>query len=64
MNKMENVDFSEERYQEIKEMVSTYLKSIGFKPADTCFVPVSALTDENVTRKATDPRLSSWYGAD
>ena len=64
MNKMENVGFKEERYLEIKEMVSTYLKSIGFKAADTSFIPISALTDENVTRKATEPRLTSWYGTD
>ena len=64
MNKMENVEFKEERYQEIKDQIQPYLASIGFKADDTYFVPVSALTDENVTSKATNPLLTSWYGND
>ena len=35
MNKMENVEFKEERYLELKEIIQPYLTSIGFKPTDT-----------------------------
>ena len=38
--------------------------SKGFLEKDIYFVPISAIDDENVTRKATDERLISWYGND
>lgn len=46
---MENVEFKEERYVEIKDQVKPFLVSIGFKSTDVYFVPISAITDENVT---------------
>mmetsp|Transcript_22469 Transcript_22469/g.30065 ORF Transcript_22469/g.30065 Transcript_22469/m.30065 type:complete len:315 (+) Transcript_22469:750-1694(+) len=64
LNKMERVEFSQERYEEIKEQVLPYLVRKGFKQGDIYFVPISAITDENVTRKASDERLTSWYGTD
>ena len=59
-NKMENVEFKEDRYTEIKEQVKPFLVNIGFKAADVYFVPISAINDENVTRRAADPLLTSW----
>ena len=64
VNKLESVDFSQDRYDDIVEILKGYLKKCGFKIQDTYFVPISALSDENVSRKATDPALTSWYGAD
>jgi len=61
---MENVEYKEERYLEIKNLVEPYMKSIGFKAADIYFLPISAINDENVTSKASDPLLTSWYGID
>ena len=40
------------------------MNSIGFKDTDLYFVPISAINGENVTQKATDERLTAWYGAD
>ena len=59
-NKMENVEFKEDRYTEIKEQVKPFLVNIGFKAADVYFVPISAINDENVTRRAANPLLTSW----
>ena len=64
VNKLESVNFSQERYDDIVEILTGYLKHCGFKPQDTYYVPISALSDENVSRKATEPDLVSWYGAD
>ena len=63
-NKMEFVDYDEARYLEIKELVEPYLISIGFKKNDLYFVPVSAIQGENLTEKATNENLISWYGED
>ena len=38
--------------------------SCGFKQDDIYFVPISAILGENVTAKASDARLTSWYGED
>lgn len=64
MNKMERVEFAEERYHEIHDQVKPYLLTIGFKESDLYFVPISAITGENVAEKARESRLKSWYGAE
>ena len=64
MNKIEKVEYAEERYIEILDLVKPYLISIGFKENDLYFVPISAIEGENVAVKASDPRLVSWYGSD
>ena len=58
---MEKVDYSQERYNEVKALILPFLLSKGFKKNDIFFVPISAFNDENVTQKATDSRLTSWY---
>ncbi|MBV1952226.1 MAG: sulfate adenylyltransferase subunit CysN [Cycloclasticus sp.] len=56
VNKMDLVDFSEQRFNEIKEEYATFASSIGIdKPV---FVPVSALTGDNVVN-ASEPM--AWY---
>ena len=64
MNKLERVEYSQDRFEEIKQQVMPYLLSKGFQEKDIYFVPISAIDDENLTRKATDERLMSWYGND
>ena len=46
VNKMDLVDFSEQRFNEIKEQYQTFAKEIGI--ANPVFIPVSALTGDNV----------------
>jgi len=62
LNKLERVDYSEERFNELKDIIRPFLIRKGFKANDIYFVPISAICDQNVTKKADDERLTSWYG--
>jgi elongation factor 1-alpha len=43
MNKMgeKTVNYSQERYNEIKKALSDYLKKIGYNPDNINFIPIS-----------------------
>ena len=64
MNKLEMVNYSKARFDEIKAQVEPYLKTVGFKQPDIVFIPISGLTGENLIKKATDENLVGWYGDD
>jgi elongation factor 1-alpha len=59
-NKMDDksVNWSEERYEEIKREVSDYLKKVGYDPNKVPFVPISGWHGDNMLEKS--PNLS-WY---
>ncbi|TFG13429.1 translation elongation factor EF-1 subunit alpha [Candidatus Thorarchaeota archaeon] len=61
INKMddESVDYSEDRYKEVKEEVMGFLKNIGFKTDQVEFIPTSALSAANL--KERTPDLTPWY---
>ena len=50
VNKMDGADWSEERYNEIKENVTDMLKKIGFKTRKIPFIPMSGLQGENLDK--------------
>ncbi|MFH1722537.1 MAG: translation elongation factor EF-1 subunit alpha [Candidatus Altiarchaeota archaeon] len=52
MNKMDAVDYSEAKFNEVKEQVSNLLRTIGYKPETIPFVPLSAYYGDNVTKKS------------
>jgi len=60
VNKMDisGVDYSEERFNKVKEEVSTLLKTVGYKPDDVPFIPVASLPGDNVVKKSDK---MSWY---
>ena len=60
INKMDDpsVNWSKERYEEIKNEVSRLLRQLGFKVDRIRFIPVSAWTGDNVTRKSEH---MPWY---
>jgi len=60
INKMDDpsVNWSKERYEEIKNEVSRLLKQLGFKVDRIRFIPVSAWTGDNVTKKSEN---MPWY---
>ena len=58
INKMDSVNYSEERFNEVKEDISTLLKMVGFNPADMNFIPTSALFGANISEKSKD---TPWY---
>lgn len=61
INKMDSVEYSEDRYNEIKTEVSSFLKKIGYNPNNVPFIPLSGWTGENLTEKSAN--LPWWKGA-
>ncbi|XP_012144024.1 translation elongation factor EF-1alpha (GTPase) HBS1 isoform X1 [Megachile rotundata] len=59
VNKLDTVDWSKERFNEIVDKMSVFLKQAGFKDNVT-FVPCSGLSGENIVTKPKEP-LSNWY---
>ena len=55
-NKMDLVDYSEERFTEVTEEVAAYLKSIGVQ--DPSFIPVSARDGVNLKSRTNE---IGWY---
>lgn len=63
VNKMDHssVQWSKERYDEIVEKTTPFLKSCGYNPKrDVTFVPISGLTGENIIDKVS-ASTCSWY---
>jgi elongation factor 1-alpha len=58
INKADNYDFSQERYNECKEAVSGLLKQIGYNVKTIKFVPTSGMTGDNLTTKSDK---MPWY---
>ncbi|MEE9540872.1 MAG: EF-Tu/IF-2/RF-3 family GTPase, partial [Candidatus Thorarchaeota archaeon] len=61
VNKMDDdsVKYSEDRYNEVKEEVSAFLKSIGYKMDKIPFIPTSALDAANLKEQTKD--FTPWY---
>jgi elongation factor 1-alpha len=58
LNKMDSCQYSESRYNDIKEEVSGYLKKVGYKPAKIPFVPISGWVGDNMIERST---AMAWY---
>ncbi|MBW2992890.1 translation elongation factor EF-1 subunit alpha [Candidatus Woesearchaeota archaeon] len=60
INKMDisGVDYSEDRFKKVKADCEALLKSVGYKPEEIPFIPMAALTGDNVVKK-TDKM--PWY---
>ncbi|CUW40093.1 Adenylylsulphate kinase [Magnetospirillum sp. XM-1] len=56
VNKMDLVDFSESRFEEVKAEIVAYLNSIGVEP--TYVVPVAARSGANIAETAAE---TPWY---
>lgn len=59
-NKMDDksVNFAEDRYNEIKEELTTYLKKVGYKPMKIPFIPISGFEGDNMIEKSD---RMPWY---
>jgi len=59
-NKMDEktVNWSQDRYEEIKKEVSTYLKKVGYTPEKIPFIPISGWHGDNMIEKSAN---LSWY---
>jgi len=58
LNKMDSCNYSEQRYNDIKEEVAGYLKKVGYKPAKIPFVPISGWVGDNMIERST---AMAWY---
>jgi len=60
VNKMDekSVNWGEERYTEIKNETSNFLKKIGYNPEKIPFVPISGWLGDNMLEKSTN---LTWY---
>jgi len=62
INKMDDksVNYSESRYTEIKNEVSTFVKKIGYTPAKIPMVPISGWNGDNMLERSTN--MGWWKG--
>ena len=58
VNKMDAVDYSEDKYKKVKEEVSALLKSMQYDPEKTNFIPTSAMEGDNIVNKS---EKMDWY---
>lgn len=58
VNKMDAVDWSETRFNEIKEEMTKMITQAGFKPKQVPFIPYSGYQGENLVNKT---EKASWY---
>jgi bifunctional enzyme CysN/CysC len=58
VNKMDLVEYREERYQEVRRDVAAYLRSIGVNDLDVVFLPLAAREGENLRGRGDALR---WY---
>jgi len=60
VNKMDSTEpkYSEQRFNEIKKEVSSYLKKVGYDPKKVPFVPISGWVGDNMVEATTN---MTWY---
>ncbi|XP_064959035.1 uncharacterized protein LOC135582019 isoform X1 [Musa acuminata AAA Group] len=61
VNKMDQVDFSKDRFDYIKLQLGHFLRTCGFKESLVTWIPLSALDNQNLLTTASDIHLSCWY---
>ncbi len=58
INKMDLVGYDEAKYNQLKEDVSTLLKTVGYDPSKIDFIPNSAFVGDNITKPSDK---TPWY---
>uniref|UniRef100_A0A8C5QYD0 HBS1-like protein n=1 Tax=Leptobrachium leishanense TaxID=445787 RepID=A0A8C5QYD0_9ANUR len=61
VNKMDQVNWQQDRFQEITSKLGSFLKQAGFKENDVSYVPTSGLSGENMIKTSKVNEISSWY---
>jgi len=60
VNKIDSVNYSEDRYKEIKAEASSFLKKIGWNPEKIPFIPISGFNGDNMLEKSD--KMPWWKG--
>jgi elongation factor 1-alpha len=58
VNKMDAVEYSEEKFNKVKEEVGKLLKGVGIKPETTSFIACAGLIGDNIVKKSDK---MPWY---
>jgi len=58
VNKMDEVEYKEDKYNQVKEDVGKLLQGVGIKPDETTFIASSGLKGDNVVKKSEN---MPWY---
>ncbi len=60
INKMDEVNYDQKRFEEVKEEVSKYLRLLGYDPSKIPFIPISGYYGDNVAKKSD--KMPWWNG--
>ena len=60
VNKMDNISWSQDRFEEIHQQMRAFLLAAGFQAKNLAFVPCAGLTGENILQPPS-PTVGSWY---
>lgn len=60
VNKIDNCQWSQDRFEYIKQQMLQFLPSVGFTELQSIFVPCSGLGGDNIVSKSERAELS-WY---
>ena len=60
VNKIDIADWSQERFENIKQRLKPFLKTVGFKESSVDYIPISGMIGENLVERTQNPNLS-WY---
>ena len=58
INKMDSVDYKEDKFNSVKEDVSKLLKGVGINPDETTFIACAGLKGDNIVKKSEN---MPWY---
>src|SRR3989344_4781715 len=58
VNKMDEIQYSEDKFKKVKEDVSNLLKQVGIDPAKTTFIAAAGLKGDNIFKKSDK---IPWY---
>ncbi|XP_068609519.1 HBS1-like protein [Brachionichthys hirsutus] len=61
VNKMDQVNWQQERFQDITSKLGSFLKQAGFKESDVFCIPTSGLSGENLATRSSVSELIAWY---
>ncbi|KAK2594053.1 hypothetical protein QQS21_008238 [Conoideocrella luteorostrata] len=60
VNKLDMVDWSKDRFDEISQQVMGFLTGLGFQSKLVSFIPISGLNGDNIAGK-TEAKAAAWY---
>ncbi|KAI9873272.1 MAG: Hsp70 suppressor, GTPase facilitates ribosomal subunit dissociation [Pleopsidium flavum] len=60
VNKLDTVQWSKDRFEEIEQQILAFLTISGFQAKNISFVPCSGLTGDNIVKRAPEG-TASWY---